>query len=338
MNHFSKPIFFPDATKGYIRSIDFVDLSTTGIKGILVNTYHLYKDLGIEYFRKIGGIKKFLNYDGLVISDSGGFQIGSLLKMYSGKGHISNNGVLFKPDGEKQIMLTPEKSIQFQMALKTDLMVVLDDFTDPKATYEQAKVSVDRTLKWAYRSKKEFEKLLLQNNGYKNTRPLLIGVVQGGKYQDLRAYCAQELVKIGFDGLGYGGWPIDENGNFDLVSAKTIADNCPKNYLLYGLGIGKPKDIVSLSKLRFSIFDCVLPTRDARHGRAYVSINKTINLKNGKSKVDDDPIDKKCKCTTCIRYSKRYINYLFKNKDFTAGRLVTIHNLYFYAKLIESLY
>jgi queuine tRNA-ribosyltransferase len=331
------PVFFPDATRGLIKSLDTADIEISKTKGILVNTYHLYKDLGTEFIKKRGGIKKFMNYKGYVISDSGGFQVGSLIKANPTKGHVSNNGVLFKPDGEGQVMLTPEKSIQFQMELGSDMVITLDDFTDPKAGYEEAKISVERTIFWAKRSKKEFEKICMERQMTKDERPLILGVVQGGFYQDLRKYCIRELVKIGFDGLGYGGWPINEDNTFDYESAKTIANNSPKNYLLYGLGVGKPDQIIRLYKMGYTIFDCVLPTRDARHGRAYVANTKTIDLTQGKMKDDDNPIDSTCDCPTCKRYTRSYINHLFKTGDFTAGRLVTIHNLRFYSNLMEKL-
>lgn len=336
------PVFFPDATRGLIKSLDTTDIENTKTKGILVNTYHLYKDLGIEFMKKRGGIKKFMNYKGYVISDSGGFQVGSLIKANPTKGHVSNNGVLFKPEGQKQVMLTPEKSIAFQMELKSDMVVVLDDFTDPAANYKEAKVSVERTIFWAKRSKKEFEEICGSIEHRVYSKPLIMGVVQGGKYQDLRKYCTEELVKIGFDGLGYGGWPLRQaqgktNWDFDYESAKTIADNTPKGYLLYGLGVGKPIQIIKLFKMGFKIFDCVLPTRDARHGRAYITNTKTIDLTKGKMKDDDSPISKTCDCLTCKKYTRSYINHLFKTGDFTAGRLVTIHNLRFYSNLMEKL-
>lgn len=336
------PVFFPDATRGLIKSLDTTDIENTKTNGVLVNTYHLFKDLGIDYIRARGGIKKFMNWDGYVISDSGGFQVGSLIKMNPTKGHVSNRGVLFKPDGEKQVMLTPEKSIEFQMELGSDMVVVLDDFTDPNASYEEAKVSVDRTISWAKRSKAEFVRIA---NGKQLTAkdcPLLLGVVQGGYFQDLRKYCAEELFKIGFDGFGYGGWPMTKEGVFDLESAKTIADNTPKDYLLYGLGVGKPEDIVALVKIGYNIFDCVLPTRDARHGRAYVFDGDGLDyhfesLKKGKHMDDDSPLSQNCDCLTCKRYTKSYLAHLFKTGDPVAGRLITIHNLRFYSSLMEKL-
>ena len=350
------PVFFPDATKGLIRSLDTSDIESTKTEGILVNTYHLYKDLGIDYIKKRGGIKKFMDWKGYVISDSGGFQVGSLIKMNPSAGFVTNKGVTFKPNGEKKINLTPEKSIRFQMNLGVDMVVALDDFTDPKGSHEEALESVERTIIWAKKSINEFKLICRQKKLNDSTRPLILGVVQGGYFQDLREYCAKELVKIGFDGLGYGGWPLrqaqgKQNSDFDYESAKTIADNTPKNYFLYGLGIGKPDEVVKLSQMGYHIFDCVLPTRDARHGRAYVFNAQSIddiNLKEegfysfldltkGKMMDDDDRISNACDCHTCKRYTRSYLAHLFKVEDFTAGRLLTIHNLRFYSILMEKL-
>jgi queuine tRNA-ribosyltransferase len=176
-------------------------------------------------------------------------------------------------------------------------------------------------------------------------------VVQGGEFQDLRAECTRELVKIGFDGLGYGGWPIGEDGGFDYASAQTIVDNAPENYLFYGLGIGKPDEVVKLAKMGYSIFDCVLPTRDARHGRLYVynadSISEVDITKEkfysyfdpAKEKhfYSDEPISRACDCLTCQNYSRSYLAHLFRTKEISAMRLATIHNLRFYSLLMEKL-
>jgi queuine tRNA-ribosyltransferase len=342
----SLPVFFPDATRGLVKSIDTTDIENTKTTGILVNTYHLYKDLGIDFIKSKGGIKKFMDYSGFVISDSGGFQVGSLIKMNPTAGYVNDKGATFKPLGEKIVKLTPEDSIKFQMELGSDMVVVLDDFTDPKATYDEAKKSVDRTILWAKRSKIEFDRLCGLKLTNDDQRPLLLGVVQGGYFQDLRKYCAIELAKIGFDGFGYGGWPMNPDNTFDLVSAKTIAENTPEGYLLYGLGIGMPEDIVALTKLGYNIFDCVLPTRDARHGRAYIFNGNDIEsdhfydflmLKKGKTMNDDSKLSDFCDCLTCSRYTRSYIAHLFKTGDSLAGRLVTIHNLRFYSMLMEKI-
>lgn len=341
----SLPIFFPDATRAVLKTLDSLDIENTHTKGILVNTYHLYKDLGKTIFKETGGVRQFMNFHGGTISDSGGFQVMSLAKTLGGK--ITDEGVTFKPKGEPKITLTPQDSIKFQFALKTDMVVVLDDFTPPDATYAEAKVTVERTLLWAARCKQEFEKL----TKITKTKPYILGVAQGGKYQDLRAYCTQELVKIGFDGIGYGGWPIADSGQFDYESAKTIADNSPDTYFLYGLGIGKPHEIVNLVRMGYTIFDCVLPTRDARHKRLYVYTADSISnidltlpdfysyFVPDKEKYyhDQRPVSTACDCLLCTNYSRAYLAHLFRNKEMTAGRLATIHNLRFYSLLMEKL-
>jgi queuine tRNA-ribosyltransferase len=346
------PVFFPDATRAVLRTLDSVDIENTKTPGVLVNTYHLYRDFGQKILEEHDGIRHFMSWGGAVISDSGGFQVMTLAKSYENKGLISDVGVTFKPQGEKEIKLTPEISIKFQMLLKPDMCVVLDDFTDPKADYEQAKVSVERTLLWAEKSKKEFLKICKEKGLKKSERPYLLGVVQGGDFLDLREYCTKGLVKIGFDGLGYGGWPIMDTGKFNFEVPRVIAENSPTDYMLYGLGVGKPEDIVKCFDLGFYIFDCVLPTRDARHGRLYVfnagSIDKIDVRKEKfysyfvpdkqKYYTDTDPVSRACDCLLCTKYSKAYLAHLFKIEDMTAYRLATIHNLRFYSILMEKLH
>ena len=347
----SLPIFFPDATRAVVRSIDTSDLEGTKTLGILVNTFHLWQGLGGDVLEKFGGIGKFMDFKGGIISDSGGFQVMSVIKSGNVKGKITDEGAVFHPTKKTKKILTPEKSIEFQMKLKSDMVVVLDDFTDPKSNYDEAKVSVDRTISWAKRSKDEFLKICDRKGLGKDERPYILGVTQGGKYQDLREYCTKELVKIGFDGLGYGGWPIDEKGDFDFESAKTIANNTPEDYFLYGLGVGKPEEIVKCNELGFNVFDCVLPTRDARHGRLYVydaismeeidvhnpNFYKFYSPDKERYFKDDSPVSDACDCLLCKRYSKAYLAHLFRIGDFTAGRLATIHNLRFYSILMEKL-
>jgi queuine tRNA-ribosyltransferase len=345
------PVFFPDATRAVVRSLDTSDLESTKTTGILVNTFHLWQELGQVTLRKFDSIGNFMDWHGGIISDSGGFQVMSVIKSGAIKGKITDEGAVLYPSKSKKVVLTPEKSIEFQMSLKTDMVIVLDDFTDPRSTYRQAEESVERTISWAKRSKSEFEKICRLKKLSKEKRPYILGVIQGGKFQDLRKYCAEELAKIGFDGLGYGGWPMTDGGNFDLESAKTISENTPKDYFLYGLGVGKPENIISCSKLGFNIFDCVLPTRDARHGRLYVynapSIKKIdiskpnfysfYNPEGEKHFSDKSPVSTACDCLLCKKYSKAYLAHLFKIGDFTAGRLATIHNLRFYSILMSLL-
>ena len=343
------PVFFPDATRAVLKTLDSQDINNTQTPGVLVNTFHLYLQLGKEVLKKHQGVGNFMNWQGGIISDSGGFQVMSMIKSNPAQGKVTDQGVVYRPSRNKKIIFTPEDSIKFQSVIKPDMLVVLDDFTPPQASRTQAQETVERTVKWAKRCKKEFEKIYAKTP--KTKRPYLLAVVQGGDYLDLREYCALELVKIGFDGFGYGGWPMKANGEFNYAVAKTIASHTPKDYLLYGLGIGKPDEIVELVKMGYHIFDCVLPTRDARHQRLYVytaSSIKDINLKDPKFYKylvptkqkyysDTSPISTACDCHLCTNYSKSYLNHLFKIGDSTAFRLATIHNLRFYSLLMEKL-
>lgn len=343
------PVFFPDATRAIVRALDTTDIENTKTQGLLVNTYHLYKELGFEKLKKIGDIKKFMNFKGAVISDSGGFQVGSLVKKNPKLGNVTDEGVIFKQDG-KIIFLTPEESIKFQMELGVDMVVVLDDFDAPNASSKQNLKSVERTILWAKRSKNEFLKICKKKKLNKKTRPYILGVIQGGRSRVLRKYCIEKLVKIGFDGLGYGGEEkIKGSVNYGL--AEFIAKSVPKKYLLYALGVGKPQDILAMSKLGYDIFDCVLPTRDARHKRLYVynfnSIEEIdLSVKDFYSfyvpdkqiyAVDNSNVSLACDCLLCTRYTKAYLYHLFKIGDFTAARLASIHNLRFYSILMEKI-
>ena len=348
------PAFFPDATRGVIKMLDFKDVEETKTPGVLVNTFHLWQKLDKKVLEKYGNIGKFMSWNGATISDSGGFQVMSLIKkgLPAGrqgivKGKIKDEGVILYPGKNKRLVFSPEESISFQIKLGTDMVIVLDDFTDPKSSYKEAKESVERTLLWARRSKEEFEKL---TKGRKE-KPYLLGVVQGGEYLDLRKLCIKELVKIGFDGLGWGGWPFDEKGKINFASAEVISENTPKGYFLHGLGIGKPEDIVKCVSLGFNIFDCVIPTRDGRHGRLFTfnadSIDKIdIKKKNfysvftadkDSNSLEDSPVSTSCDCLLCKKYSKGYLRHLFKIGDVTAMRLASIHNLRFYSILMEKL-
>ena len=256
----------------------------------------------------------------------------------SGSGKVTDEGVSFHLNKKRKILLTPESSIDFQLLLKTDLLVVLDDFTPPDAGRSAAEATVKRTIEWAKRSKAEFDK----QTGGRPEKPYLFAVVQGGFFPDLRKECSLALSQIGFDGYGYGGWPMRSDGQFDYESAQIIADNTPKNSWLYGLGIGKPDEIRALSRIGYQIFDCVLPTRDARHGRLYISADNEKGYQyyvpdKEKYYYDDTAVDPDCDCLLCRKYSRAYLRHLFKIKDLTAVRLATIHNLRFYSRLMENL-
>ncbi len=348
------PAFFPDATRGVVRSLDSRDLEKVGIEGIVVNTYHLLSHPGSHPLKNMGGVKKFMNWNGWLISDSGGFQILSMIFKNKKLGKVSSKGVEFYLDTfnkQKPYFLTPEKSIQTQFRLGADIMICLDFFTPPNADEEVAKLSVDTTIEWAKRAKEEFLKQLEQKKLKESNRPLLFGVIQGGTNYRERERCARELIKIGFDGFGLGGWPINERGEVDYdylrIDAQLMPDDKPK----YALGIGNPGAIVKSVEMGFNLFDCVLPTRDARHQRLYrfkkdpEDLNfsqlgdnfEFIQIKKEKYKGVFRPLDKNCDCYTCQNYTLAYLHHLFKIKDALAWRLATIHNLRVYARLIEKL-
>ncbi len=345
------PLFFPDATRAVVRTVDSVDIKNTKTPGVLVNTYHLYRDLGEKVVSEHHGVRSFMGWQGAIISDSGGFQVMSLAKTGKHKGSVNDLGVTFRTDKNKKILFTPEKSIQFQMKLKTDLMVVLDDFTTPKAEEKEARESVDRTILWARRCKDEFLRICDQQGIAPKNRPYLVAVAQGGKHLKLRKECTERLVEIGFDGMGLGGRPHTDEGDFEVDIARTIARNTPKDYLLYGLGVGHPEAIVASVDLGYHIFDCVLPTRDARHKRLYVYNSDSMEeIDVRKEKFysyyvpdkekyyhDTQPVSKACDCLLCTHYTRAYLAHLFRIKDTAALRLATIHNLRFYSLLMEKL-
>jgi len=329
--------------------LDANDIENTKTPGVLVNTFHLYLDLNRNILKVYKGIKGFMGWKGAVISDSGGFQVMSVIKKGGYQKSISDEGIKIQLPGKKKVVFTPEESIRFQMELKADMVIVLDDFTEPNTTRLEADKTVERTILWAQRSKNEFEKICRVKHLSKYKRPYILGVVQGGNYLDLRKKCTKELVKIGFDGLGYGGWPISD-GKFNYDVAKVISDNIPKEYFLYGLGVGKPQEIVGCYNLGYTIFDCVLPTRDARHKRLYVYNSKSLEKINlnipkfysfyipDKEKYSSDikAVSSACDCLLCKNYSRSYLYHLFKAGDYTAKRLSTIHNLRFYSLLMEK--
>ncbi len=343
------PLFFPDATRGEIRELSFADVKKTGLPGILVNTYHLLREIGQNKTQEAGGIRNILGWDQSLISDSGGFQVMSIAKKGGGNSTVTDEGVTFTWGGIAY-HFTPEESIKYQLAMKTDLCVVLDDFTPPGATYIEAEETVRRTTLWAKRCKDTFVQECDRLNLPLSQRPYLIGVVQGAYFADLRMQSMRELIAIGFDGYGYGGWPM-KNGKFDIETARLMADNLPVDSLLYGLGIGKPDDIVACVQLGYQIFDCVLPTRDARHGRLYVYTAPSLseinlfaqrfyeyyNPRQAGHLTEKFPVSRACDCELCTTLTRAKLATMWRARDSRVLRLATIHNLRFYSILMEKL-
>jgi len=341
------PFFMPDATRGFVKSMSKSDLEEIDMGPMVVNTYHLYLQPGIETIKKSGGIHSFMNWDRPLLSDSGGYQVFSLIHKNPKMGKITDEKVVFKSplDGSKH-ELTPKKAIQIQFDLGVDMMVCLDDPPPNDYNKEKIKKAVERTIAWAKICKQEYEKQIKKRNLKGKNRPLIFGVVQGGNYPDLREYCTKELVKIGFDGYGFGARHIDNQGNFLEEVLRVVADNIPKDSLRFALGIGTPEDIVKCADLGWDMFDCVIPTREGRHGKLFIWKQKdvrkkgfyaSINIGNERYKNDFTPVDSNCDCSVCKTHTKAYMNHLFRTKDPLFLRLASEHNLNFYLKLMEAL-
>ncbi len=340
---YNLPLFCPDATRGVVKGLDSDDLDATGVRGLIVNTWHLHDFPGRDGMVDHGGVKRLMNYDGLVISDSGGFQVHSLFQKIPGFGKITDKGLVTYTGPKKQtkLLFRPEDSVAMQFALGSDIVICLDDYTPPEASPARVSESVRRTVSWARRCKQEFERQLHYWRLDEAERPLLFAVIQGHDNWEARAWCAQELVAIGFDGYCLGGAKFLPGGGLDLEWAAANARLTPDELPRYAMGFGKPDEIIALTKAGYQIFDCVLPTRDARHGRLYVSSSKPGQIYElfdlGKTKYahDERPLDPGCGCHTCQRYSRAYLHHLYKIKDTSCARLAAIHNVYFYAHMWE---
>ena len=360
------PFFMPDATRGFVRSLSKNDLEKIGMESMVVNTYHLYLQPGTETIKKAGDIHEFMNWQKPLLSDSGGYQVFSLIHKNPQMGKITDEKVVFKSpvDGSKH-ELSPEKAIQIQFDLGVDMMVCLDD--PPPNNYSKKKIekAVERTIAWAKRCKVEYEKQIKKRKIGEKNRPLLFGVIQGGEYIDLRKYCAKELVKIGFDGYGFGARHIDGDGTFLEEVLRETASFIPENLLRFALGVGTPEDIVRCAAMGWDMFDCVIPTREGRHGKLFIwnknpslilplkkgekksspfskgglegDFYTTININNKKYKNDFMPVDPDCDCELCRNYTKAYLRHMFAMKEPLAMRLASVHNLKFYLDLMKKI-
>lgn len=343
------PVFLPDATRGYIKLLNNNEARQVGVNSMVVNTFHLYLQPGMKLIKKAGGIHNFMNWQFPLLSDSGGFQVFSLINQKNKKsplGKISEKGVIFKSplDGFSH-ELTPEKSIQIQFDLGVDMMVCLDDCPSNDLSKEEMEKSVIRTVAWAKRCRKEYDKQIKKRKIKDSERPLLFSVIQGGAYLDLRRDCAEELIKIGFDGYGFGARPVDKDGNFLEEVLAYTADLIPENSFRFALGVGMPEDIMRCARMGWDIFDCVIPTREGRHGRLFYFKKRdlkknfyyTINIVNSKFQKDFSPINKESGIKDLREYSKAYLYHLFKTKDPLGQRLASLNNLEFYNKLMKKL-
>ncbi len=317
------PMFMPVGTQATVKTLSPEELKEIHSGVILSNTYHLWLRPGEDVVHKAGGLHQFMNYDGPILTDSGGFQVFSL----ADKKNITEEGVLFKShiNGEK-LFLTPEKSIEIQNKLDSDIAMSFDECIPYPADYEYAKQSTERTLRWAKRGKAV----------HKNENQSLFGIVQGGEYEDLRRWSAEETVKLGFDGYSIGGTSVGEDKPTMYKMIDDAIQYLPEDKPRYLMGVGDPIDILEGVERGVDMFDCVLPTRIARHGNAFTHHGK-INLKNAKYKEDFTPLEEGCDCYACKHYTKAYIRHLIVANETFGQRLLSIHNLRFLIKLVEDL-
>ena len=320
---YETPMFMPVGTQATVKTLAPEELKAIDCGIILANTYHLWLRPGEDIIDKAGGLHKFMNWDGPILTDSGGFQVFSLAK----RKDISEEGVKFKNQYKGDaLFLTPEKSIEIQNKLDSDIAMSFDECIGWPATYDYCKQSVERTLRWAKRGKDVFN----------NPRQSLFGIVQGGEYEELRKHCAEELVKIGFDGYSIGGTSVGEDKPTMYKMVEMSTKYLPEDKVRYLMGVGDPIDIVENVIRGIDIFDCVSPTRLARHGHALTKYGK-INLKNAKYKEDFTPISEECDCYACKHYTKAYIKHLINAEETFGARLLSIHNINYLVNLTKEL-
>jgi len=337
------PFFMSIATKGTVKSLTVDELKQIGVPIILSNTYHLMNRPGFEKIKKFGGVHKLIGWDGPILTDSGGYQIFSLSKLLK----LNDRGVEFSPPNggasfNGKIFLFPEKTLEFQKEIGSDICMVLDECPEYTKNKKRVKKAVNRTTYWAKRSNDLIEK-------WKGQKPLVFCIVQGGTFNDLRKKSLKELLKLedpakggaSWDGIAIGGVSVGEPFSEAHKVLKFLSDKLPENKPHYLMGVGYPEQIIQSVKQGIDMFDCVIPTRHARHGELFVFKNglnyETIKIDKSKYSTDFSSLDKKCSCYTCKNYSKAYLHHLYKSKELLYQRLATIHNLKFYIDLMEKI-
>jgi len=361
------PAFMPDATYGAIRAISFEDAKKAGVEQIVTTTLHIENKLGSEYIQKLGGVHKFFNWDRPILTDSGGFQVFSLIHAAQGKGKqkelankITSAGCSFTdPDTGKTKFLSPEISQIIQFNLGADIVTALDEPTQQDAPLSILKKGIARNTLWAQRSKEKFLELhgLTEEdfNNPKVERPLIGAVIQGGNNFKLREESAKQLIEIGFDVYNFGGVPLHDKLSWRNNAEKgfyyellaNVASLIPEDKIRYAMGVGTPDDIIFCVENGWDIFDTVLPTRNARHGFLYVTKGQgdksfksydVVHLRSERYKFDKDPIDKNCDCEACKTVSRSYLRHLVRIHEPAGLRLATIHNLRFYSQLFKAFF
>jgi len=313
----------PVGTQASVKSVTPEELSNLGVQVVLANTYHLYLRPGHHVISKLGGLHRFMHWDGPILTDSGGYQVFSLSRLRQ----IADEGVTFQShlDGSRHL-LTPEKAVEIQEALASDIIMCLDECTPYPATHDEAEKSLALSTGWARRCKESRD----------TDQAALFGIVQGGMFQDLRARAVEALTDIGFDGYALGGLSVGEAKEVMWEVAAFSLPLLPEALPRYVMGVGAPEDLVELVSLGADMFDCVIPTRNARNGQLFVG-NGTVNISNATYRDDERPVEAGCPCYTCRHYSRAYLRHLFLAKELLAYRLNTIHNIHYFMSLMKEM-
>ena len=317
------PAFMPVGTYGTVKGMKAEEVEATGAHIILGNTFHLMLRPGTDIIEQHGGLHDFMNWNKPILTDSGGFQVFSLGKMRK----ITEEGVRFSsPVNGEKIMLTPERSMEVQRSLNSDVVMIFDECTPYPATHKESKDSMELSLRWAQRSK----------DAHGDSPNALFGIVQGGMYEDLREVSVNGLKAIEFDGYAIGGLSVGEPKADMIRILDHTAPLIPKNKPRYLMGVGKPEDLVEGVRRGIDMFDCVMPTRNARNGHLFVDTG-VVKIRNASNKTDTGPLDPTCDCYTCKNYSRAYLHHLDKCKEILGSQLNTLHNLHFYQKVMQGL-
>ncbi len=320
------PVFMPVGTQATVKAMPPDVVAGLGYNILLCNTYHLYLRPGDEVIKALGGLHKFMNWKGLILTDSGGFQVYSLSQFRK----ITEEGVIFKShlDGSEHF-LTPVKALEIQKNLNSDIVMVLDTCIPYPISFEEAKYLTELTHKWAIESIK-----------YKKRHPdygrAIFGIIQGGMFKELRKESTRFIVELGFDGIAIGGLSVGEPAELRNDMIELSIEEIPEEFPRYLMGVGTPLDIVEAVIRGVDMFDCVLPTRNARRGTVFTS-RGPLSIKRAEFKTDESPLDPECECYVCRNFSRAYLRHLFNAKELLVYHLLTLHNLFYYAKLMKTI-
>jgi queuine tRNA-ribosyltransferase len=324
------PAFMPVGTAATIKALTHEALEELGAQIILANTYHLYLRPGHELIRKLGGLHQFMSWQRAILTDSGGYQVFSLSALRK----ITDEGVTFRShlDGSEHL-LTPEKAVEVQLALGSDIGMVLDECIETPAPREKAEAALVRTTRWAKQARQHF---LANENLYPSVRQWQFGIVQGATFADLRRESARQLLDLDFPGYAVGGLAVGEPHSITCEMTSEVTALLPADRPRYLMGVGKPEQLADYVSLGIDMMDCVLPTRAARHACLYTSEGRVL-IKNARYAADTRPIDPQCSCSVCKRYTRAYLRHLFAAGEITASILATHHNIHFYLDIMRQI-